>query len=72
VPPGNLFLIGDGTFSRDSRQCGHIAADQVLGRVVAAVGHRLQPMPEYVELAWPSRRETLRYYAQFLPPQPAH
>ena len=49
-----------------------IAADQVLGRVVAAVGHPLQPMPEYVELAWPTRRDTLRYYARLVAPQPAH
>jgi signal peptidase I len=59
VPPGCVFLVGDGTNSEDSRQFGPVAADEILGRVIALPGQRLGNIPEWVELSSPADKPTV-------------
>lgn len=60
VPRGKLFLVGDGIWSRDSRQLGMMSATGLRGRVIACPGSRLAPGPR-VERIFPSRRDAVAY-----------
>jgi signal peptidase I len=51
--PEQVFLIGDGAYSFDSRQWGPVAADHVLGRVLGAPG--ILPVLRQMELSFPAR-----------------
>lgn len=67
VPPGKVFVIGDGVGSRDSRELGPVWESEVVGEVVAAAPGGLTEMPEWVELSFPSRATFARYNAMAPP-----
>jgi signal peptidase I len=56
VPPGCVFVVGDGTVSVDSRQLGPFEADEILGRVVELPGQHFGPIPGWVVMSFPERR----------------
>jgi signal peptidase I len=65
VPPRQVFLVGDGAWSRDSRDLGPVSTRQILGRVVAWPGTCLPPAPRS-ERSFPTRRDVARYQQQVL------
>jgi signal peptidase I len=52
IPPGQLFVMGDSEISEDSRTLGPMAADDVVGRVVAAPGRQVERDPSQLEFSW--------------------
>jgi hypothetical protein len=56
VPPGCVFVVGDGSVSLDSRQLGPFTADEILGRVIELPGQHFGPIPSWVVKSFPERR----------------
>jgi len=54
VPRGQLFVVGDGPWSIDSRQVGPLPASRLLGRLMASP--RGDDPAALAELAFPNRR----------------
>lgn len=52
IPPGQLFIMGDSAVSDDSRTLGLLSAEDVIGRVIASPGRRVDRMPGRLELSW--------------------
>jgi len=50
---GQLFLVGDGAWSQDSRTLGPLAHADVVGRVIELPGQRLSEAPDHIELSSP-------------------
>lgn len=67
VPHGKLFVVGDGSSSRDSREIGPISESEVIGKVVTALPSGLSAMPEWVELSFPTP-STFVSYGTSVPP----
>jgi signal peptidase I len=61
VPHGKLFVVGDGSSSRDSREIGPVSESEVIGKVVTALPRGLSAMPEWVELSFPTPATFVRY-----------
>lgn len=52
IPPGQLFVMGDSAVSDDSRTLGLLSAQDVIGRVIASPGRRVDRIPGRLELSW--------------------
>ena len=48
-----IFVVGDGWVSEDSREFGPVEMEEIVGRVVAAPGHTLGTVPGWIEYSFP-------------------